>query len=255
MLSYAQRAASCTNPTAKKLLNVMVQKQTNLSVSLDVTQKAELLQLTDALGPEICVLKTHIDIIEDFDADLTRQLAHLAEKHNFLVFEDRKFADIGNTVQLQYSGGVYHIADWAHIVNAHVLPGPGIIEGLKTVGLPKNRGLLLLAQMSAKANLFDQRYTQATVAMAEAHMDFVIGFIAMERLTDNPHLIHFTPGVHLESSGDALGQGYVSPEQAIVEHGTDIIIVGRGIYHRENPVAAAKEYRKAGWEAYQRSLS
>ena len=34
---------------------------------------------------------------------------------------------------MQYSGSLYHIADWADFVNVHALPGPGVIESLKQV--------------------------------------------------------------------------------------------------------------------------
>lgn len=250
MLTYQQRADLCTNPTAKKLFQIMEEKQTNLCIAADVITKHELLTIADELGSEICVLKTHIDILEDFDADSVIELQRLSEKHNFLLFEDRKFADIGNTVKHQYEGGVYHISDWADITNCHTVPGPGIISGLKEVGLRKGRGLLLLAEMSSKGTLAKGEYTAETLRMAEENKDFVIGFITMKKLLDDPCFINMTPGVKLAGGGDNLGQQYNTPENVIKNNGSDIIIVGRGIYENENPVAEAKKYREAGWLAY-----
>ena len=57
-LTYTQRSEQCTNPTAIKLLKLMDDKKTNLSVAADVTKKNDLIKLADTLGPEICVLKT-----------------------------------------------------------------------------------------------------------------------------------------------------------------------------------------------------
>lgn len=250
MLTYSQRSAICHNPTAQKLLTIIENKKTNLCVAADLTHSAELLALADLIGPSICVLKTHIDILEDFSPDIIEQLKKVAEKHQILIFEDRKFADIGNTVKLQYEKGIYHIADWADITTAHSVSGSGVIEGLKTIGLAKGNGLLLLAQMSSTGSLITGDYTKKTIALAEAHKDFVIGFITQQKLTDDPALLHFTPGVQFNNKMDALGQQYISPKQAIIQ-GSDIIIVGRGIYGAIDPKSEAEKYRVAGWKAYQ----
>ena len=238
-----------SNPTAIKLLDIMQEKESNLAVSADVTSAKKLLELADAIGEEICVLKTHIDIIDDFSPDLISKLQTLAEKHSFLLFEDRKFVDIGNTVRMQYQGGIYRIGDWAHITNACALSGPSIVEGLKEVGMAKGRALLLIAELSSRGALTNQDYAKKTLEIAERHPDFVIGFIAQQQILSPLPFLCFTPGVHLTSSNDTLGQQYQTPEQAI-EKGADILIVGRGIYGSDQPKKMARIYREAGWQAY-----
>jgi orotidine 5'-phosphate decarboxylase subfamily 1 len=249
-MTYAEKANATTNATAKKLLQLMQKKQSNLSVAADVSTAEELLALADAVGPHICLLKTHIDTLEDFSDDVITQLLVLARKHDFLIFEDRKFADIGNTVKMQYGGGIYHIADWSDIVNAHIIPGPGIIAGLKEVGMPKGRALLLLAEMSSKGSLATGEYTKTAYAWATEHSDFVIGFIGKGNTEIPGNMLVMTPGVNAATTGDSLGQQYQTPENAIAA-GSDVIIVGRGIYGNEDPATAAEMYQKAGWEAYQ----
>ena len=249
-LSYQERADYCLSSLANRLLKLLDEKKTNLALSADVTKANHLLELADQLGPFICLLKTHIDIIDDFTPDLTEKLQKLAHHHHFLLFEDRKFADIGNTVQHQYQGGIYHIADWADLTNAHVLPGPGIIQGLAEIGRKKNRGLFLLAEMSSKGHLMNADYKKNTLKMAEQYADFVIGFITQHALSSDPHWINLTPGIQLNKDHDALLQQYITPEQAILEQGTDIMIVGRGIIAMKDPVTIAQKYRKAGWDAY-----
>jgi orotidine-5'-phosphate decarboxylase len=68
-----------------------------------VTTSAALIALIHAVGPHICVLKTHIDILTDASPQLYTELRRLSAHYNFILFEDRKFADIGHTVSLQYA--------------------------------------------------------------------------------------------------------------------------------------------------------
>lgn len=249
-LSYQERTKYCQANIAKRLLSLIVEKKTNLALSADVTTSQELLELAESLGPEICLLKTHIDIIEDFSPKLTERLQTLATQHGFLLFEDRKFADIGNTVALQYSHGIYRIADWADTINAHCLPGPAVIEGLANIGRKKNRGLFLIAEMSSSGHLLNPSYQQTTLRLARQFADFVIGFITQHALSHEPQWLNLTPGISLKPGCDTLGQQYITPQQAIGQQGTDIIIAGRGIIHAANPRETAREYREIGWESY-----
>ncbi len=251
-LRYSERASYCLSPLARHLFQLMDEKETNIALSADVVESAQLITLAEEMGPEICVLKTHIDILVDFTPSVVKKLRKIAEKNQFVIFEDRKFADIGNTVKLQYSQGIYHIVDWAEIVNAHCLPGPGIVKGLAEIGRKKNRGLVLIAEMSSEGHLLDQSYIKNTLDIAESHADFVIGFITQKAISDDPHWINFTPGVKLSGGKDNLGQRYITPAKAINENGSDILIIGRGIIAAKNPLQEARSYRQNAWECYVR---
>lgn len=216
------------------------------------------------LGPHIAVFKTHIDIVSDFSEKTIQGLKDLSKKHNFMIFEDRKFVDIGNTVQKQYHGGALRISEWAHLVNASVLAGDGIIEALSQTGTSEQfpysgeRGLLILAEMTSKGSLAVGDYTQASISSARKHQNFVMGFVATQALTlidtesissASEDFIVFTTGINRATKGDKLGQQYQTPVDA-VKRGADFLIAGRGIYATEDPVGMAKLYQEEGWSAY-----
>src|SRR5271167_3990727 len=131
-IPYERR--SSTHPLGAYLFQLMTVKQSNLCLSADVSSAESLLYLASTLGPSIVIFKTHFDIINDWDSRPRKgtgaQLAALARRHGFLIFEDRKFSDIGSTVQKQYTSGPAKIVEWAHITNAHILPGPAIVNAL-----------------------------------------------------------------------------------------------------------------------------
>merc|ERR1711964_749757 len=58
------------------------------------------------------------------------RLARIARRRGFLIFEDRKFGDIGNTVQLQYTEGTAKIIEWSHITNVNMIPGKAAVDAL-----------------------------------------------------------------------------------------------------------------------------
>lgn len=245
-LSYEEKLTQCDHSIAQKLLQIAVDKKSNLISSADVTTTQELLELAEKVGPHIVALKTHIDILLDFDPDKTiLPLKDLAAKYNFLLMEDRKFADIGNTQELQFSYGMYKISNWADFVTAQVIAGYDSLDCFRNVGV------VAILGMSSKGTLTDKNYRDEATKIAQSHPN-VFGGVSQNKIPNE--LLLFTPGISLSDSGDGKGQQYNSPQHAFTQLHTDFIIVGRGIYKSDDAEKSALSYKIAGWNAYEGSL-
>ena len=144
-MSIKDRKEHATSDLAKQLFEIMIKKKSNLCLAADVRNSQELLTLAEKIGPYICCLKTHVDALSDWhnSSEYADKLKNLQKKHDFLIFEDRKFADIGKTVEAQFAA----ISSWADLVTVHGLPGPGVLDGLNNLNGCR---ALVVAEMSSK---------------------------------------------------------------------------------------------------------
>ncbi|MED5159102.1 MAG: orotidine-5'-phosphate decarboxylase [Candidatus Thermoplasmatota archaeon] len=226
-------------------------------LAADLATTEELVRLIHQVGPHIAALKTHVDMVEDFTMESWHEVVAAAHTHDLMLFEDRKFADIGKISQTQM-GGVYDIRSWADIVTAHRVSGPDIIDGIAAGWDEVQRigGVFLLAQMSSRGNLLSESYTDETVSTGDAS-PHVLGYIGngsspeeisslREKVGEGKMV--WTPGVNLSADKGVFGQRYGHPAEA-VGAGADGIIVGSGIYGAADPIAAAAAYAEVSWSA------
>lgn len=87
--SLQKRRENCKHPVAKRLFDIMINKQSNLCVAADLPTLDEVIRVAEILGPKIVVLKVHIDIFEDFSEDKLKRLKDVSRAHQFLIMEDR----------------------------------------------------------------------------------------------------------------------------------------------------------------------
>ena len=82
------------------------------------------------MGPHIAALKTHVDLILDWDKDTWKVFYHEAEE---LIYRFLKIGtvDIGKISKNQM-GGIYDIQSWSDLVTAHLISGSDIITGIQS---------------------------------------------------------------------------------------------------------------------------
>lgn len=234
----------------KKIFEIkksIIQKKSNICISLDYTKSKDILDTLEKVKNNIIMIKLHCDIIEDFTKDFIEKLTEICMSNNILIFEDRKFSDIGSTFVKQFTGGHYKISSWCNITNFHTIVGDGIVKEFNK-NKQKHQYGLMIAEMSNEGNLIDDYYTQKTIEIAKSNREDIIGFICQQKISDNS-FIYCVPGISLEAKNDNSNQKYTHPITAI-ENGADILIIGRGIINKQDVKKETELYQSISWKAY-----
>ena len=255
--AWGPRWDNCAHPLSHQFMTIACEKESLVVLAADLPTMQEIIQVIETVGDHICALKTHVDMVEDFNLEEWGAVVGAAHSKGMLLFEDRKFADIGRVAKTQM-GGLYDIREWADLVTSHSVSGPDVVDGIAEAWDEVERvgGVLLLAQMSSSGNLLEGSYTDKTLEMGTAS-PHVIGYIGNgSRPPDLKELrskvgegkMIWTPGVNIDSQEGVLGQRYGNPSEA-VRAGSDAIIVGSGIHRSADPLSAAREYASTSWFA------
>ena len=251
------RWENCAHPLCHQYMLSAFKKKSAVVLAADFFKTEDLCAMINSVGEYITAIKTHVDMLEDFEQSSWIEVVKTAKKYDLLIFEDRKFADIGRVSKFQMAG-LYDIRTWADIVTSHSISGPDIVDGIAASWDEVERvgGVLLLAQMSSRGNLLSENYSNNTIeiGLSSPH---VLGFIGNGSSPEDISKLRsrvgegkliWTPGVNLSAEEGVLGQRYGHPSEAI-RSGSDGIIVGSGIIHSEEPKAVAENYANVSWNA------
>ena len=211
-----------------KKIRDLIKIKGKICLALDVSTLKELFYYIELLGNKICILKLHYDIIIDFNKDIDYTIEKLnsyKKEYNFLIWEDRKFADIGYIMEKQIN---LHISKWADIISLHPIVGYKSIENIKNINI------ILIGEMSSENNLFNKEYQNNIIEISNKYEN-IIGIVCQHKMTNKLNIV---PGISLNNNKDNMGQKYNTIEDRKF---ADIFVIGRTIYKANNPLKVINE--------------
>jgi uridine monophosphate synthetase len=228
------------------LMGIIVNKKTALCLSLDVSKWSDAKIILDLCGPYICMVKLHSDLFSDIiEIDVfIKELKCLARKHQFLIMEDIKLADVDKITYSKITNSFFKYNKWANYITVHGLTSQSLInykeELYKNEETNKNKetkkeqhfaNMCLVSQMNQNVSLCNESYSNECFKILGDNDNFSPVVVCQNSGENNIlNRIKLTPGVKLNlSQTDLKNRRYRDIKSAIVEEDNHIIIVGSDI--------------------------
>ena len=224
-----------------ELIDIINKKKTILVLSLDVNDKKEFFKILKQCAPYICALKLHFELCSFLKGNTLKKLLRYSKKYNFIIIEDRKFADIGNTQKLQ---ALEFIKKGITYFTSHMFTGKKALESF-----PRAANIFLISDMSCENAFFSDKINLRPIINEKLKEYYktipqIVGFVSQNNITIDSNQIILRPGVRISTGkkvqfSDKMGQKYKKPK--VEPH--VCWVVGREIYQAEYPDKIAKQYK------------
>ncbi len=187
----------------------------------DVSSMKTLFVELDKYGKKIGILKLHIDTFSDFSIENLLKLQDYKKKYNLLIWEDRKFADIGHIMDRQIKNSAYCYQDWVDIFTIHGIAGNESVQYI--INENPQFKWILVGQLSSTDNLITENYTEKCKEIYKSNVN-IVGMVCQEYL--GPEYIHIVPGISRNNEVDEKGQKYSTIASKSF---ADFFVIGRSI--------------------------
>lgn len=192
----------------ERLEQIIQRKKTNICFAADMYDGDDILHTITCVGPYICMVKLHLDMLKNIPYSFYSILHNYAEEYDFMIMEDRKYMDHGNIILKQ----IVAIKQKLQIdfVSVHASVGSTAIDFI-----PKDIGVFLVTDIS-----------KDSVSVPSFKHDRIVGIMS-EKEREYDDLLYM--------SSDHLQQKEHNKD-------VDIIVLGKQLYNSEYPVDEIKKY-------------
>lgn len=240
----------------RKLIEIIKQKKTTLCLSLDVPLWKKGKEILDKVGPYICMVKFHCELMVDWDFENTiNEIKELSTKHNFLIMQDSKFIDVPKITEKQYKMTKYQIHKFANYITVH---WENFIDIQKILKSEINLELVCVAEMNTLNHNFNEEYYKnienlivpvADKSSSLGYSNNINSIVSQSKFKKNNNVLKFTPGV-IEKDDELKfvdEKRYRSIENAMVRDRNHIVIIGSNIIDEIDYVKKCKNCSELSW--------
>lgn len=245
----------------KNLLTIIKEKKTSLCLSLDVATWNIGKHILEKCAPFICMVKLHLDLIQDWNSTATTELIAMSKKHHFLIMEDCKLDDTPPIIEKKVYGGHYKYGNWVDAITMNCLNFSANHEIVCRSGLQKRDKSSVLTvipvgQYNVSSSLVNKELSHRFLEQLNSQKDerFKCNTVIQQTLfkTENQFL-RMTPGV-VEKEDDLIflenKLKYRTIEDAMLKDRNHIVIIGSNILEDDNIEEKCKQCAVKTWNHF-----